>query len=272
MLLVEFALTALLFFLLVTVILDFGRLFFTAQVVQGAVRTGASELARTPLPAGYTFSEAMADPVVKARVYDDDLLVVDLEAIPGGLDLEAWVGTWPVLNQMLRPAMIFDDADGRRLLRYPGALLVDPSRPSGLTVLIPVVVERGAGGAETITFVSPVEEIANPDFPGESPFDVTSPVPQRGVVALRINYPWQAAASTGFLGPAPNIGSLIEADPANVASTALPGGVFLRVDDGAPGPYAGPYGLGRQFAFGRQVRPFRKLLSVQALMRREVFE
>ncbi len=256
-------------------ILDFGRLFFTAQVVQGAVSTGARELARTPLPAGYTFDDALADPLVKARVYNDDLLVVDLDAIPGGLDLAEWIGTWPVLNQMLRPAMIFDEAGGRRLLRYPGALLEDPSRPTGLTVLIPVVDARAADGVETLSWVAAVEEITNPDFPGESPFDVTSPVPQRGFVALRINYPWQAAATTGFRGDgldAPNIGNPIEADPAGVSAAALPAGVSLRPDDGTPGPYAGPYGLGRQLAFGREVRPFRKLLSVQALVRREVFE
>lgn len=274
-LLVEFALTAILFYVLLAMILDFGRLYFTAQVTQSAVRTGASELARTPLPAGYTFEQALADPLVKARVYDDDLLVVDLDAIPGGLDLATWVGTWPVLNQMLRPAMIFDDVGGRRLLRFPGALLDDPSRPTGLTVLIPFVVSRGATGVETITWVSPVEEITNPDFPGESPFNATSTVPQRGIVALRINYPWQAAASSGFLGSgldAPNIGSPIEADPDAVTATPLPAGVSLRPDDGAPGTYAGPYGLGRQLAFGREVRPFRKLISVQALARREVFE
>lgn len=274
-LLVEFALTALLFYVLLAIMLDFGRLYFTAQVTQGAVRAGATELARTPLPAGYTFDQALADPLVRARVYDDDLLVVDLDTIPGGLDLATWVGTWPVLNQMLRPAMIFENVGGRRLLRFPGALLDDPSRPTGLTVLIPLVVSRDGTGVETIAWVSPVEEITNPDFPGESPFDATSAVPQRGMVALRINVPWQAAASSGFLGSgldAPNIGNPIEADPASVTASPLPGGVSLRADDGTPGVYAGPYGLGRQLAFGRQVRPFRKLISVQALARREVFE
>ena len=45
------------------------------------------------------------------------------------------------------------------------------------------------------------------------------------------------------------------------------------LDDGAVGPYAGPYGLGRQLALaGRTLRPFRKLISAQAIYRREVVE
>ena len=47
----------------------------------------------------------------------------------------------------------------------------------------------------------------------------------------------------------------------------------IVLDDGAVGPYAGPYGLGRQFALaGRTLRPFRKLISAQAIYRREVVE
>ena len=42
---------------------------------------------------------------------------------------------------------------------------------------------------------------------------------------------------------------------------------------GAVGPYAGAFGLGRQLALaGRTVRPFRKLISAQAIYRREVVE
>jgi hypothetical protein len=45
------------------------------------------------------------------------------------------------------------------------------------------------------------------------------------------------------------------------------------LDDGGVGPYAGAYGLGRQLALGgRTVRPFRKLISAQAIYRREVVE
>jgi len=39
------------------------------------------------------------------------------------------------------------------------------------------------------------------------------------------------------------------------------------------GPYAGTFGLGRQLALaGRTVRPFRKVVSAQAIYRREVVE
>ena len=38
------------------------------------------------------------------------------------------------------------------------------------------------------------------------------------------------------------------------------------------GPNAGAFGLGKQFALGREVRPFRKLISAQAVFRREAFD
>ena len=54
---------------------------------------------------------------------------------------------------------------------------------------------------------------------------------------------------------------------------ALGGKVGSPDEGGAVGTYAGPYGLGRQLALaGRVVRPFRRLVSAQAIQRREVFE
>jgi hypothetical protein len=69
----------------------------------------------------------------------------------------------------------------------------------------------------------------------------------------------------------PNIGNPIDAQDGAVQElNAAPG---TTLDDGAVGPYAGAFGLGRQFALaGRTVRPFRKLISVQAMYRREVVE
>jgi len=95
---------------------------------------------------------------------------------------------------------------------------------------------------------------------------------------VRVNYPCQAATLTGFRFLAtdvdplpPNIGAVILSDDASVQeNNEAPGGIF---EDGAVGPYSGPYGLGRQLAFaGRVVRPFRKLVSAQAIYRREVVE
>ena len=105
------------------------------------------------------------------------------------------------------------------------------------------------------------------------------PLPDRGLAAVRINYPYQAATLSGFRSSAPtdidplppNISNVILADDGSVQQTNAPPGA--PIDDSAVGAYAGPFGLGRQFALaGRTVRPFRKLISAQAIFRREAFE
>ena len=97
------------------------------------------------------------------------------------------------------------------------------------------------------------------------------------IVALRINFPFQAALLSGFQGNsavtlAPNVDNIIVANDGGVStdpsSPPPPGGL---VPDADPGLYAGQYGLGRQLAFGgKEVRPYRKLLAGEAIFRREV--
>lgn len=273
---VEFAFIAFLLYLLLAGTLDLGRLMFSAQAVQDAARVGAREISVIPLPADMTFTQAMADPKVRARVFQPEHLVIDLENIPGGLSLEDFFGTLPVLNQMLRPLMIFEKHGGQRILRYPGALLTDATTPSGFTVGIPYIVGRDADGVETIRWVPVIEEISNPNFPGASPFQLNTPagMPQRGLVALRINYPFQAAMMGAYRDTppsVPNIGNPILADDAAVTQlNAAPGG-FLA-DDNVKGPYSGPLGLGRFHSASQRIRPFRRLISAQQEFRREVFE
>lgn len=274
---VEFAMIALLMYMLIAVTIDFGRLFFTAQALQDAARTTAREISVIPLPPGYTLTDALNDPKVRSRVWQPEHLVIDLDNIPGGLTLDQFYATLPVLNQLIRPLMIFDtNAGTERLLRYPGTLLEDGSTPSGRTVGIPFVVSRGANGIETIRWVPIIEEIRDPNFPGESPFSMNTSVGnKRGLVAIRINLPYQAAMMTahqpGATITAPNIKDVIRADDSAVTQlNAAPGAIFP--DRGAAGPYAGPLGLGRLYAQNQAVRPFRKLLSVQAIFRREVFD
>jgi hypothetical protein len=106
------------------------------------------------------------------------------------------------------------------------------------------------------------------------------PIPDRGLAAVRVNYPYQAALLSGFrtsvptaIDPLPpNISTPIFADDSSVQQlNSTPGG--LLDDDGAIGPYAGPFGLGRQLALaGQTLRPFRKLITAQAIYRREVFQ
>ncbi len=333
--LVEFAVVSLVIYLLLAAILTFGHALYVAQGLQTAVDVGARELSRTPLPANITLDNpaddaepgALYDDNVRARIFDEAFLVIDLTAFYGSASgvsspslFEDAVPKMPQLNQQLATMMIVDrpdfDGDGTPdawLLRYPGALLertVPIEPPSGTTypnwvatqysVGIPVVTSRRdsgsgtVGGFETIRWVPVVEEIDSEASPGDNtgpnpdPFQITSS--QRGIVALRINFPFQSAAMSSFrANPAgafePTLGSPNAADdgevieenagerPGNLLGAPLQGGGTYA------GTYGGEYGLGAQGAFGsspftggRPVRPYRRVISAQAIYRREVFQ
>ncbi len=295
--LVEFALIALILYLILAATIEFGRALMAAQLLQQAADIAAREVARTPgLPVVGTLTDwsnpndinaafvesvngSPANPnspnaVVLQTIFDPQYLVVD---ISNGLD---YFNDKPILNRLLAPLMIADYTNPdfpKGVLRYPGALVPDSNMPSGYTVQIPVV--SYAGGVETIqsTMLPVVQEIfyssdssnttpldpngSNPDY---SPFGVvassTSVVPPqlRGTVALRINYPFQAAslsatAPSSNWPPDPNFNYIKPSDGTNT-----------------PGTYSGPNGLGDQLVFATNVRPYRRLISAQAIYRREV--
>jgi hypothetical protein len=297
--LVEFALVSLVLYLLLAAILTFGLMLYSAQGVQQAIDLAAREISRAPLPANdLTLEEvlqgdanataSLAD--VRRQIYDEHYLVLNLDTLHGRPGLQELIGDLPVVNRQLVPLMVFDEVEGTRVLRYPGAVFQDtnasdnPADPpaSGYLVAIPLVVARDGDGVETVDWVPVFEEIdsaANPE-----PFQLSSP--QRGIVALRLNYPYQAAGMSSFqanpAGPfEPTIGQ------PNVANDA---GVQVVDEDGFTpqgtptqsdleyGPYTGSFGLGQQAALGSQqmtgtlpVRPFRRVISAQAIYRREVF-
>ena len=314
--LVEFALVSLMLYLLVAGAVEFGRLMFDANAIQDVARIAARELAVAPVRADATFEyalscDATADPGclvdLRARVFDPACLVVDLEDPAVAADPDGYFAAMPVVNRSLRALMITEPSRPT-LLRYAGALLSDASgaacsaigpngqaAPTGLTVGIPLIDTRDGAGVESITWVPVLQEIRaaqDADCPARGPFSLiylgsqdecgaldADPLADRGLAAVRINYPYQAAALTGFLSSPPdaldplppNVGNPIAADDGGVQQNNVPPGA--PIDDGAVGPYTGPYGLGRQFALaGRVVRPFRKLISAQAVYRREVVE
>lgn len=296
--LVEFALVALLFYLLMAATIEFGRLIFAAQVTQDAARLAARELSVTPLPAvdvntglAVTFDEALRDASVVLRVFDAEQLVIDVTAdmTAGTFDLHATCAALPLVNRALCPLLIVDrtSVPGTVLLRYPGTLLADVNTGRYL-VMIAMVTARDATGAETAVQWMPVlEEVrCDPADPATGPFGVIAdpvatcpggvPLPaSRGLAAVRVNYPFQSASLSSFRPNAsgnpvdPTIGNVNEADDSAIAPP--PGTTFVAPGTADAGVYVGPAGLGQQFAFGRVVRPYRRVVSGQAIYRREVF-
>jgi hypothetical protein len=312
---VEFALVSLVLYLLIAIGVDYGRLMFDANALQDVARVAARELATAPTLATATFeyalncdAEADADCLVdlRRRVYDPACLVIDLTDPAVAADQDGYFASLPIVNRALRSLMITEPSRPG-LLRYAGALLTDatgaacsavgPSgqaSATGLTVAIPLVGSRGDGGIETISWVPVLQEIraaADLGCPARGPFSLVylaadddcgpleaDPLTDRGLAAVRINYPFQGAMLTGFRQSdpadplAPNLSSFIVADDGSVAQTGPAPGGFVA-DDGSVGPYSGPLGLGRHLALaGRTVRPFRRVITAQAIFRREVVE
>ena len=134
-------------------------------------------------------------------------------------------------------------------------------------------------GNQSIRWVPVVEEI--PSDGDESSFSIASP--ERGIVALRINYPFQSASMSSFqTNPAepfePTIGNPNVADDGSVTETNVgerPGELTnapLTDGENYAGTYGGQYGLGAQGALGQIVRPYRRVISAQAIYRRELFQ
>ncbi len=286
--LVEFALVSLVVYMLLAAILTFGHMLFVAQGTQQAADLLAREISRTPLPVedSYTLAAVLRGNVItpeledladfRKHVYDEHYLVLNLDTLHGRSTLQDLIDDLPLVNQQLYPLMIADSINGTRVLRYPGAVLTDtnasddPSDPrsSGWLVGIPMIVGRDANGIETIDWVPVVEEI------GEDPFLLTSA--QRGVVALRFNYPYQSASMSSFQSRPLGDSAMGQANLADDSGVGVvdndgysPNGTPVQ---GKNNTYAGPYGLGVQLAFGQTVRPYRRVISAQAIYRREVFK
>jgi Flp pilus assembly protein TadG len=273
--LVEFAFIALAFYLLFAGTLELGRMITMSQTIQNAARVGARELALVALPPTATFEEALARPEVVSRIYDARLLAVN---IGGGMPN---TDTWPVINRMLLPVMVYDTIEDTKLLHFPGAVLRD--QQGNFTVGVPNVVARDpVTGVETIRWLPVLEEVrADANDPSTGPFSLTSTGPERGLVALRINCPYQAStlvARTNGPGMHPvlaNDGGVTQLNAAPGTMTQGPQGDPAHPELGDGSAYQGRFGLGKFYAMGSEgqggVRPFRRLIASQSIFRREVF-
>ena len=299
--LLEFSLVALVLYLLFAGILTFGQLLYGAQSLQSAADVAAREIARIPLPPstspfatssenGISLYDVLYNPgystapagspyaQVRTQVFDPKYLMISLSAMPAGMQLSDWVKTWPIVNQMLYPLMILDyqgSVNSEPFLWYPGAV---PGTDSNgwQTFRIALVTGRQASGAETIEWVPVIEEAISPDTTGYAAFNVQSQ--SGGLVALRINYPYQSATLSAYpqqttWPPSPN-GPAITANDSGV--TVVNPGDFTpstgALSNSVYPTYGGTYGLGSQYAWLTQVRPFRRVVSAQAVARREVFQ
>lgn len=239
----------------------------------------------------------------KAQIYDEQFLVIPDSAWDGSSgfnnDFQAYVDTLPLLNRLLVPAMIRDASRG--LTRYPGALVTN--NDGELTVLIPLVEYNYNGvvdgfhcsGETIVEWVAPVEEIrvdhdADASTPDEGPYRLVSSTESandidsftRGMVAIRINYPAQATTliNRTDLPPASNPegkrGQVIVVANDEILDDGDTGCYQLVVNDspiaGNPAdPFGGRYGLGSLGVLKGRVRPFRKVMTFQAIYRREVY-
>ena len=281
--LAEFALVLFPLYLLVAGILTFGQLLWVGQNLQQVVDVGAQETARMAFRPTVDFDTVRESTVFQQQIYDEQFLVIQPSTL-GSQSLSEYADSnLPLINRLLVPMMIYDtDQD---VYRYPGALVTN-NTTGHQTVLVPLL--DYSANPPTITWLLPVDEIKsspNSATPVSAfPINATDPnntsfVP--GIVALRINYPFQSATMSGFrqnpAGPLePNANNVIEADDAAMSDGSIPSTYSLSVtaDSGNPGPTEGRYGLGKQIAWAKAngVRPFRKVISVQAVYRREVFE
>jgi hypothetical protein len=254
--LVEFALISLVLYLILAGTIELGRMVFAVQILQDAARVAARELAVTPLAAGLRFEEALATAEVQTRIWNPSLLVVNASTDTA---IESGFQAMPLVNRALRPLFISDtlpqgDGGALPILRYPGALVPDPAAPLQWTVKVP---RPGAAGAVVMMEIVAEARMDAAD-PASGPFSALAPVTPNGIAAVVVNYPFQAAALSGF-APRP------EGEPN--------AGYAIEAPENEPiGTYAGADGLGAQYAMGKKVRPYRRILTGQAFFRREVME
>ncbi|MDG2048570.1 MAG: pilus assembly protein [Myxococcota bacterium] len=295
--LVEFCISVMALWLIAAAIVDLGRAFSAAHLLQSAARSAAREIALDDETAwNAPFQTALE------RVFDPNYLVVDAGCLES-LAVEA--STTPdfelrealqgrVLNLALKPLMIFEDVqlngEQIRLIRYPGALLAsgqpddqDTCAREDYTVGIPEINDEDS----RIDMFPVVAEL----FAGSYSLETSGGnlIPP-GTATLQLRYPFQAVALSawrvvdGFNRPV----GVAENDDYQADLERLANGVSTldaldaRSSDGELQAYAqndlgqtlpvygGRLGLGVQGVLGREVRPYRRVITAQAMAPREV--
>ncbi len=315
--LVEFAIVSLVVYLLLAAVLTFGQLLYSAQGLQQTVDVAAREISRTPLPAAQipsstasiTLDHVLYDDVsvsansyltpFRKQVFDDNLLVLNIDSSASTTGEVTYnsghpIGDFPIVTQQLLPLMVFDQVNGQQVLRFPGAVFTSTSGTtqspaginySGYVVRIPIVNTASSGAQTFVAWLYPLEAILDSSQPPTDAFAVNASTQSglSGVVALRINYPYQSASMSGFVPPTnpasppgPPANPVVPVPADDTITFPNPPGVGAPVVTSLPGfdydTNGGAYGLGQQGAFATKVRPYRSVISPQAIYRREVFQ
>jgi Flp pilus assembly protein TadG len=256
--LVEFAIVSLILYFILSATIEYGRIMFAIQVVQDASRLAARELAITPMPTDITFEDALARADVKSRIWDAAKLVVD--ATGTDAQVNARFDALPLVNRALRPLMIYDDfsCPASPVFRYPGQLVLsDPGNQCSFTgeVTVPKLNPDQTCCVDLPVLAEVRADAASGPFSGAN-----LAVSPNGVVAVMVQYPFQAATLSAY-----------QPRPAGEPNAGLP----IEVNEPGPvqaGTYTGQYGMGAQYAMGKTVRPYRRILTGQSFFRREVME
>jgi TadE-like protein len=283
--LVEFAMIAIAFYILMAGTIELGRMIFAEQILQNAARVGARELATLPLPPVISFTDALQNSDVKASIFDASLLAFEYT---DDSTLQSQIDGWPVVNRMLAPLMVQDEVevDGQtvKLFRYPGALLQNNDFGDGATNRFVVAIPQVDDAWTSIVWHPVVEEICQDGNPAYAPFSMSAVLlhtEERGEVALRINYPFQAATLVQYRGSA-GVNNAVLADDHSFSMGAFPPGMNVSLANvqstvNSIGSYSGSLGLGNLFAANstnnpaKALRPFHRVLVAQSIFRREVF-
>lgn len=288
--LIEMAFLIPLLVIIIGATISFGLFFYQANTLQQAVDVAAMEISRFPfsatakmglgdLNADHSETLLMDDTAFKQQIYDETHLIISVD------DWDSThIDALPLLNRLLTQVMVRDDSGDEPVYRYPGAIV--NNHEENRTVLIPIIGYANDGTESILEWVSPVEEIR----PGneEGPFSITATNPaisfMPGMVALRINYPAQSTTLMNRVGEEGQV--IVNANDSDIADgdTGSNYSLVVPAEMGVADTtiHSGRFGLGRQAAgvFNRQtyllrsarVRPYRKVISVQAIYRREVFQ
>lgn len=299
--LVEFAVVAFVLTFLLAAMLALGFLFFSANVLQQAADVGAMELARHPESPTADFPTGLEN----SGLFSESDLVVPVGTDPSSL---------PLINRLLFSVYVYDP--DINMVRYPGTLVTNGDLDT--TVVIPIIGPGnrdattgvnpiGTSGADTISEWRRVVEEVTPTGETAGPYSITASPGQQGglgqpgMVALRINYPYQSSALVAYvhtdadgnvIPPPETIGrdgvlnvpitandaDIIGADTATFpdGQTLAAAGYALVNPSADPNigasAHRGAYGFGETRAFLTTVRPYRKVITAQGIYRREVFE